>query len=127
MYYIGFKVYVVIIYIQALIDCRFICFFVIFVEQFCHETYKEEEAKTWDSGTADDNRLSLGLRHFGKWKKLTYQVMSRVTSVSIPETIALQLVGPEPLLVLCHFQRLVRRSNRTDKDNNSKVVFFHVV
>nr|WP_299340448.1 alginate export family protein [Allomuricauda sp.] len=34
--------------------------------------YKEEEAKTWDSGTADDNRLSLGLRHFGKWKKLTY-------------------------------------------------------
>ncbi|WP_435625737.1 alginate export family protein [Flagellimonas sp.] len=34
--------------------------------------YKEEEAKTWDSGTADDNRLSLGLRHFGEWKKLTY-------------------------------------------------------
>lgn len=34
--------------------------------------YKEEEAKTWDSGTADDNRLSLGLRHFGQWKKLTY-------------------------------------------------------
>lgn len=34
--------------------------------------YKEEEGKTWDSGTADDNRLSLGLRHFGSWNKLTY-------------------------------------------------------
>lgn len=34
--------------------------------------YKEEEAKTWDSGTADDNRLSLGLRHFGHWNKLRY-------------------------------------------------------
>ncbi|UOY08956.1 alginate export family protein [Muricauda sp. SCSIO 64092] len=34
--------------------------------------YKEEEAKTWDSGTADDNRLSLGLRHFGNWNKLRY-------------------------------------------------------
>lgn len=34
--------------------------------------YKEEKNKTWDSGTADDNRLSIGLRHFGTWKKLTY-------------------------------------------------------
>ena len=34
--------------------------------------YKEEEAKTWDSGTADDNRLSLGLRHFGNWNKLKF-------------------------------------------------------
>lgn len=34
--------------------------------------YKEEENKTWDSGTADDNRLSIGLRHFGTWKKFTY-------------------------------------------------------
>ncbi|WP_425235706.1 alginate export family protein [Ulvibacterium sp.] len=34
--------------------------------------YKEEEDKTWDSGTADDNRLSIGLRHFGMWKKFTY-------------------------------------------------------
>lgn len=34
--------------------------------------YKEEEAKTWDSGTADDHRLSLGLRHFGQWNKLRY-------------------------------------------------------
>ena len=34
--------------------------------------YKEEEAKTWNSGTADDNRWSLGLRHFGSWDKLRY-------------------------------------------------------
>ncbi|TAI47130.1 alginate export family protein [Flagellimonas allohymeniacidonis] len=34
--------------------------------------YKEEEAKTWDSGTADDHRLSLGLRHFENWNKLKY-------------------------------------------------------
>jgi len=34
--------------------------------------YKQEEDKTWDSGTADDERLSLGLRHFGTWNKLTY-------------------------------------------------------
>ena len=34
--------------------------------------YKEEAMKTWDSGTADDNRLSIGLRHFGSWKSLTY-------------------------------------------------------
>lgn len=34
--------------------------------------YKEEKNKTWDSGTADDNRLSIGLRHFGSWKKFTY-------------------------------------------------------
>ncbi len=34
--------------------------------------YKEEKDKTWDSGTADDNRLSIGLRHFGSWKRFTY-------------------------------------------------------
>ncbi|GAB5563100.1 MAG: hypothetical protein Wins2KO_01630 [Winogradskyella sp.] len=34
--------------------------------------YKTEENKTWNSGTADDNRASLGLRHFGKWKGLNY-------------------------------------------------------
>ncbi len=34
--------------------------------------YKTEENKTWNSGTADDNRLSIGLRHFGTWNKLTY-------------------------------------------------------
>lgn len=34
--------------------------------------YKEEENKTWDSGSAHDNRLSIGLRHFGTWKKFTY-------------------------------------------------------
>ncbi|MEM9143290.1 MAG: alginate export family protein [Bacteroidota bacterium] len=34
--------------------------------------YKTEEAKTWDSGTADDHRLSLGLRHFGNWNKWRY-------------------------------------------------------
>lgn len=34
--------------------------------------YKNEENKTWNSGTADDNRLSLGLRQFGTWKKYIY-------------------------------------------------------
>lgn len=34
--------------------------------------YKAEENKSWDSGTADDNRLSIGLRHFGTWKNFTY-------------------------------------------------------
>lgn len=34
--------------------------------------YKKEKNKTWDSGTADDNRISIGLRHFGKWKNFTY-------------------------------------------------------
>ncbi|MEM9544861.1 MAG: alginate export family protein [Bacteroidota bacterium] len=34
--------------------------------------YKNEEDKTWDSGTADDQRISLGLRYFGDWKGLTY-------------------------------------------------------
>jgi len=34
--------------------------------------YKEEESKTWNSGNADDNRLSIGFRHFGKWKNFTY-------------------------------------------------------
>lgn len=27
--------------------------------------YKREDSKTWNSGTANDNRISLGLRHFG--------------------------------------------------------------
>lgn len=34
--------------------------------------YKTEEQKTWNRGTADDNRASLGLRHFGAWKGLKY-------------------------------------------------------
>ena len=34
--------------------------------------YKDEETKTWNSGTGDDNRLSLGLRHFGNWNGLKY-------------------------------------------------------
>jgi len=34
--------------------------------------YKEEKNKTWDSGTADDNRFSIGLRHFGTWENFTY-------------------------------------------------------
>ncbi|NQX77954.1 alginate export family protein [Gilvibacter sp.] len=34
--------------------------------------YKQEEQKTWNSGTADDNRLSLGVRHFGNWNRLRY-------------------------------------------------------
>jgi hypothetical protein len=34
--------------------------------------YKEEENKTWNAGTADDERLSIGVRHFGNWGKLQY-------------------------------------------------------
>ncbi|WP_299521008.1 porin [Winogradskyella sp.] len=34
--------------------------------------YKTEENKTWNAGTADDNRASIGLRHFGEWKGLKY-------------------------------------------------------
>lgn len=34
--------------------------------------YKTEEQKTWNRGTADDNRASLGLRHFGEWKGWKY-------------------------------------------------------
>ena len=34
--------------------------------------YKEEKNKTWNSGTADDNRVSIGLRHYGNWKSFTY-------------------------------------------------------
>lgn len=34
--------------------------------------YKTEKNKTWNLGTADDDRLSFGLRHFGKWKGLLY-------------------------------------------------------
>ncbi|WP_422081074.1 alginate export family protein [Ulvibacterium sp.] len=30
--------------------------------------YKREDAKTWNLGTADDRRTSLGFRHFGEWK-----------------------------------------------------------
>ncbi|MGB5818700.1 MAG: alginate export family protein [Saonia sp.] len=29
---------------------------------------KREDGKTWNSGTADDNRTSLGVRYFGSWK-----------------------------------------------------------
>lgn len=34
--------------------------------------YKEEEDKTWNAGTADDERLSIGVRHFGNWGKWQY-------------------------------------------------------
>ncbi|MEM6686510.1 MAG: alginate export family protein [Bacteroidota bacterium] len=34
--------------------------------------YKEEDDKTWNAGTANDERLSIGLRHFGNWGKLRY-------------------------------------------------------
>ncbi|MEM1260680.1 MAG: alginate export family protein, partial [Bacteroidota bacterium] len=37
-----------------------------------YSIYKEEEGKTWNSGTADDHRLSLGLRHFGELGRLRY-------------------------------------------------------
>lgn len=34
--------------------------------------YKEEAYKTWEAGTADDKRTSVGLRHFGTWKGFNY-------------------------------------------------------
>ena len=34
--------------------------------------YKREDAKTWNLGTADDRRTSLGVRHFGQWKGLRF-------------------------------------------------------
>ncbi|MFD2551132.1 porin [Bizionia sediminis] len=34
--------------------------------------HKKEDNKTWNNGTADDNRTSIGLRHFGNWKGLVY-------------------------------------------------------
>ncbi|MEL6305429.1 MAG: alginate export family protein, partial [Bacteroidota bacterium] len=34
--------------------------------------YKDEKNKTWNAGTADDQRVSLGFRHFGSWKELSY-------------------------------------------------------
>ncbi|MBQ0769594.1 MAG: alginate export family protein, partial [Bizionia sp.] len=34
--------------------------------------YKEEANKTWNKSTANDNRIALGLRHFGTWKGLNY-------------------------------------------------------
>ncbi|KPM31223.1 Hypothetical protein I595_2488 [Croceitalea dokdonensis DOKDO 023] len=34
--------------------------------------HKKEDNKTWNVGTADDNRTSIGLRHFGSWKGLDY-------------------------------------------------------
>jgi len=34
--------------------------------------YKTEAQKTWSAGTADDDRVSIGLRHFGEWKGFNY-------------------------------------------------------
>lgn len=34
--------------------------------------YKKEENKTWNGGTANDNRASIGIRHFGNWKGIKY-------------------------------------------------------
>ena len=34
--------------------------------------YKREDAKTWNLGTEDDRRTSLGVRHFGEWKGLRF-------------------------------------------------------
>ena len=34
--------------------------------------YKKEGEKTWNKGTEDDQRISLGLRHFGNWGRLNY-------------------------------------------------------
>ncbi len=34
--------------------------------------YKKEENKIWTANSATDRRFSFGVRHFGKWKGLTY-------------------------------------------------------
>lgn len=34
--------------------------------------YKREDDKTWSAGTADDNRVSIGLRHFGSWRNMIF-------------------------------------------------------
>lgn len=34
--------------------------------------YKNEADKTWNAGTEDDYRVSVGLRHFGNWRGLNY-------------------------------------------------------
>ena len=34
--------------------------------------YKREDLKTWNLGTADDRRTSLGVRHFGSWKGFVF-------------------------------------------------------
>lgn len=34
--------------------------------------YKREEEKTWNAGTSDDERASIGLRHFGMWKGFNF-------------------------------------------------------
>lgn len=34
--------------------------------------YKEEKNKIWNAGIANDDRLSIGLRHFGIWKGFNY-------------------------------------------------------
>lgn len=34
--------------------------------------YKREDQKTWNVGTADDERASIGVRHFGTWKRFIY-------------------------------------------------------
>ncbi|TDU34330.1 alginate export protein [Gelidibacter sediminis] len=34
--------------------------------------HKDEANKTWNAGTASDQRTSIGLRHFGTWNGLTY-------------------------------------------------------
>jgi len=66
--------------------------------------YKEEEAKTWDSGTADDNRLSLGVRHFGIWGQWTYNNEFVFQTGSFGEqdirawTVSFNIEHPFPLL-----------------------------
>ncbi len=34
--------------------------------------YKTEDNKTWNAGTADDKRASIGLRHFGSWRGFNF-------------------------------------------------------
>ncbi len=34
--------------------------------------YKTEKEKTWNAGTADDERYSFGVRHFGTWKGIRF-------------------------------------------------------
>ena len=42
--------------------------------------YKDEETKTWNSGTGDDNRLSLGLRHFGNERTVFFHNLSAIAT-----------------------------------------------
>ncbi|MEM9078929.1 MAG: porin, partial [Bacteroidota bacterium] len=69
-----------------------------------YAVYKEEDNKTWDSGIADDERLSIGLRHFGKWNdfvfnnEFVYQTGSFGTQNIRAWTISFNIENPFLLL-----------------------------